>query len=342
MAMLKGKRELLSQGLHWSGARLLFEKLPEKDVLLVLNYHRIGDAEEDDFDSNVFSVNADQFNEQVAYLKEHLTLVTLDEALAFIDGKAKDRTPRSRVLITFDDGYMDNYEVAFPILRSHGAQGVFFLTTDLVGSCRVPWWDAIAFIIKSARRKQFTLRFPYQLSVDIDQDGLSDSLRSVVKAYYGPENTDPDRFILELKEAAQGDDPPTTMRRFLNWDEAREMIAGGMAIGSHTIHHPILSRLGREDQRRELAQSRATLKDKLGMNAEALAYPFGVEDSFSAQTMEIAQETGYRAAFSFYGGTNRRGMTRPFNVKRVSIGYQSWLRFRVQAAVCRSTGSYWP
>jgi peptidoglycan/xylan/chitin deacetylase (PgdA/CDA1 family) len=340
--MLKGKRELLSQGLHWSGARLLFEKLPEKDVLLVLNYHRIGDRDQDEFDSNVFSVNADQFNEQIAYLKEHLTLVTLEEALAFIDGKAKDRTPRSRVLITFDDGYMDNFETAFPILRSHGAQGVFFLTTDMVGSCRVPWWDEIAYVIKTARQRQFTLHYPSDLAVDIDQDGVSISLRNVVKSYYGPENTDPARFIRELKEAAQGDEPPTSLRRFLNWEEAKEMLEGGMAIGSHTIDHPILSRLGREEQRRELAQSRAVLKDRLGMNAEALAYPFGVEDSFSDQTMEVAAETGYRAAFSFYGGTNKRGLTRPFNVKRVSIGYQSWLRFKVQAAVCRSTGSYWP
>lgn len=258
--MLKGKRELLSQGLHWSGARLLFEKLPAKDVLLVLNYHRIGNAHEDEFDSNVFSVNADQFNEQIAYLKEHLTLVTLDEALAFIDGKAKDRTPRSRVLITFDDGYMDNFEAAFPILRSHGAQGVFFLTTDLVGSCRVPWWDEIAFVIKSARRKQFTLRYPALLAVDIDQDGVSKSLRNVVKNYYGPENADPERFMRELKEAANGDEPPTSVRRFLNWEEAKEMIDGGMAIGSHTIHHPILARLGREEQRKELAQSRAVFE----------------------------------------------------------------------------------
>ena len=86
---------------------------------------------------------------------------------------------------------------------------------------------------KSARRKQFTLRYPSHLAVDIDQDGTSNSLRNVVKRYYGPENTDPARFILELKEAAQGDEPPTSVRRFLDWDEAREMIAGGMAIAGY-------------------------------------------------------------------------------------------------------------
>jgi len=137
--MAIGKRELLANGLYWSGTALLLGHFPRRNSLLILTYHRIGDSKDDLFDPGVFSVTADQFNEHIAYLKRQSLLVTLEEALAFVDGPTRDRKPRCRVLMTFDDGYRDNYELAFPILRSHGAQGVFFLITDMVGTGQVPW-----------------------------------------------------------------------------------------------------------------------------------------------------------------------------------------------------------
>lgn len=340
--MFGGKRELLARGLFWSGVTSLLGQLPPRDSLLVLNYHRIGNPDDDPFDPGVFSATGDQLNEQISYLKRHVSIVTLREAQAFCDGTLRDKTPRCRVLLTFDDGYLDNYEVAFPVLRSHGVQGVFFLATSMVGSCSVPWWDHIAFVMKTARQRRFSLHYPADLAVDFVENGMTKSLRDVLSLYKRPENADPERFIRELKEETHGDDLPGTLRRFINWDEAREMIAGGMAIGSHTHSHTVLSQLGPEQQRGELAQSRTQLREGLGCGVDALAYPVGGTSSFSEQTQQLAKEAGYRTAFSFHGGTNLPGMTRPYDVKRVGVGDQSWPRFRVQAAICRRTGNYWP
>jgi peptidoglycan/xylan/chitin deacetylase (PgdA/CDA1 family) len=337
-----GKRELLAQALFWSGATFLFGQLPERDLLLVLNYHRIGNRDDDPFDPDVFSATEDQFNEQISYLKRRVSLVTLQEAVAFAGGTINEKNRRCRVLITFDDGYLDNYEAAFPILRSHGVQGVFFLATSMVGSCSVPWWDRIAFVIKTARQRRFSLHYPADLAIDLVGNGMTKSLRDVLDLYKRPGNADPERFIRELEEEAQGDDLPGTRRRFLNWDEAREMIAGGMAIGSHTHTHTVLSQLEPDQQRQELAQSRRLLKKQLGIEADVLAYPVGATSSFSDQTQQLAQEVGYRAAFSFHGGTNLPGMTRRYDIKRLGVDNQSGARFRVQAAICRVTGNYWP
>jgi peptidoglycan/xylan/chitin deacetylase (PgdA/CDA1 family) len=337
-----GKRELLAQALFWSGAATLFSQLPERDLLLVLNYHRIGNRDNDLFDPGVFSATSAEFNEQISCLKRNFSLVTLEEALAFVDGTIKEKTRHCRVLITFDDGYLDNYEVAFPILRSHGVQGVFFVVTGLVGSCYVPWWDHIAYVLKTARQHQFCLRYPADLAVDVDENGMTKSLRDVLSLYKRPENTEPARFIQELREEAKGNELPGTIRRFLNWNEAREMTSGGMAIGSHTHSHHVLSQLEPDQQRRELAHSRTLLREQLGVEVDTLAYPVGHVTSFSEQTQRLARDTGYRAAFSFYGGTNQQGKMRPYDLKRVSVAGQSWSRFRVQAAICRCTGNYWP
>jgi len=80
--------------------------LPAKDSLLVLTYHRIGDHENDPFDPGIFSATGDQFDEQISDLKRNHSLVTLEEALEFVDGTIKEKACRCRVLITFDDGYM--------------------------------------------------------------------------------------------------------------------------------------------------------------------------------------------------------------------------------------------
>jgi peptidoglycan/xylan/chitin deacetylase (PgdA/CDA1 family) len=339
-----GKRELLSQALLRSGAAFLMGQLPQRNLLLVLNYHRIGNHDDDPFDSEVFSTTGDQLNDQISYLKRHSSVVTLEEAVAFVDGtiNEKSRHHRCRVLLTFDDGYRDNYEIAFPILRSHGTQGVFFLATGLVGSCEVPWWDQIAYLMKTARRHRFCLRYPAELQVDFDKNGMAKSLRDVLDLYKRPENTDPTRFMCDLTEEVKGNDLPGAMRRFLNWNEAREMTSGGMAIGSHTESHHVLSQLRPDQQRQELAQSRALLREELGTEVDALAYPVGAASSFSDQTMQLAQEVGYRAAFSFYGGTNLPRRTQRYDIRRVAVCGQSWPRFRVQTTVCRLTGNFWP
>jgi peptidoglycan/xylan/chitin deacetylase (PgdA/CDA1 family) len=340
--MYRGKRELLARVLFWSGATSLLGQLAERDSLLVLNYHRIGNPDEDLFDPGVFSATGEELNEQISYLKRHLSLVTLEEALAFVDGKINEKARCCRALITLDDGYLDSYEVAFPILRSHGVQGVFFLATSMVGTCYVPWWDHIAYLMKTARQRRFTLNYPSDLVVDVDGNGMVNSLRDVLNLYKEPENTDPARFIGELGEKAKGKDLPGTLRRFLGWDEAREMIGGGMAIGSHTHSHEVLSQLGPDQQRQELIQSRALLRERLGIAADVLAYPVGNTTSYTGETEHLAREVGYRAAFSFHNGTNLLGRTRRYDIKRVSVGDQSWHRFRVRAAICRVTGKYWP
>jgi peptidoglycan/xylan/chitin deacetylase (PgdA/CDA1 family) len=337
-----GKRELLARGLHWSGASFLLSQLPQRDMLLVLNYHRIGNPEEDLFDPGVFSATADQFDDQVSYLKRRVSLVSLEEALAFVNGTLKDKARRCRALLTFDDGYLDNHDIAYPILRSHGVQGVFFLATSMVGSCHVPWWDHIAYIVKTARKRRFSLHYPADLVVDVDENGLTESLRAVLRLYKEPATSDPARFIRDLAEAAAGEDLPGTVRRFLNWDEAHEMIRGGMAIGSHGHSHNVLSQLEPEKQRQDLAQSRSILKERLGIEAGVIAYPVGARTSFTRETQNAARDAGYRAAFSFYGGTNMPGRTAPYDVNRISVDDRSLNRFRVQTNICRFTGSYWP
>lgn len=142
------------------------------------------------------------------------------------NGSASQTT---RILITFDDGYLDNYAVAFPILRSHGVQGVFFLPTAFIGTARMPWWDVVAYIIKTSRKRKIQMEYTDPASFDLQAEKISDILQWAKR----PAVKDSERFIAELERACQTSRPQGESKHcFLNWNEAREMQQHGMAFGS--------------------------------------------------------------------------------------------------------------
>ena len=179
-------------------------------------------------------------------------MATLEKAVAMLNGNAPRGTS---ILITFDDGYLDNYTLAFPILRKHGVQGVFFLPTAFIGAGKVPWWDAIAYMIKKCRKKSIHLEYPEPGTFDLENNGAAQVSMQILHVFIQPAVEDSERFITELEEACETLRPETSSERlFLNWEEAREMQGHGMAFGSHTHAHDILSKLSRERQRDELVR----------------------------------------------------------------------------------------
>ncbi len=313
---MPGKRELVEEALSRSGVEWLLEPLPQRQSLLVLTFHRIGNAQETDYDSGVFSATAEQFDAVIAFLKLRFRFATLEEAVRLASGAAP---LGDRVLLTFDDGYRDNYTLAYPILRSHGVPAAFFLPTAFVGTGLLPWWDAIAFVVKKSRKRQFQLSYPETANFDLEAEGAEREVVRVLKLFKQPTMDDPERFISTLEQVCEVRRPGQAERLFLNWEEAREMQGHGMEFGSHTHTHPILSKLPFQEQKDELLLSRQILERELGRPVDAFAYPVGLRNTFSQSTVEALKQSGYQAAFSFYGGLNLPHQTDAFDLKRHGI-----------------------
>ncbi|HEY2434196.1 MAG TPA: polysaccharide deacetylase family protein [Vicinamibacterales bacterium] len=312
----------------------LAESCPTPRRLLVLNYHRLAQnaADECEHDGDVVSAFADDFSRQVRHLNKRFDVVTLDEAIAIAEGTLSHRG--TAVLLTFDDGYRDCYTIAFPILRAEGAPATFFLVSSMVGSTRLPWWDQIATAIKQSTAANLTLRYPVAVDFSLAGNRLA-AIRSTIRLYKSPQTQDSSRFLLELFERCNVSPPSeSTDRLFLDWDEAAEMLAGGMDFGSHTHSHPLLSKLSFAEQVRELSLSRALLSDHLKTAIDVLAYPVGSVDAFNRDTHRALAQSGYRAAFSYYGGLNVPGQSPRYDLKRVSVDLDlHWPRFRLQTAL---------
>jgi peptidoglycan/xylan/chitin deacetylase (PgdA/CDA1 family) len=251
----------------------------------------------------------------VSFLKRRFPIVTLEEVLEFCDRPSRLKT--FCMLITFDDGYRDNYQLAFPILRSHGVQGTFFLPSAFIGTRQIPWWDQINFLLRSSARRTIQLRYPVECSLPLHEATFQATARRVLTLYKSPQTADASRFLTELETACEVERPRTADEPlFMDWNEAREMVRGGMAIGSHTHTHSVLAKLPYSQQYEELAASRDLLRQNLNVDADCLAFPVGGRTSFSTETFEALSNAGYRAAFSFYGGLNTPRNIRRFDLMR--------------------------
>ena len=331
------KREPLSLAAATLGITRTLEFLARRPCLLALNYHRVGDPGADGYDPALVEATAAEFDAQVGLLKKRFHMVGLAEAQDLAADPSRLR--HTHVLITFDDGYRDNHDVALPILRSHGVRAAFFLATGFVGTNRIPWWDQVGLMLRKTRAASIRLTYPRSVSWDLAAVPRERVIREVLRLYKHRDTEDADRFLNELEAACEVKRPHEAAERlFMTWDEARALRDAGMGIGSHTHRHELLAKLSPEEQMEECRRSREIIREQLGITVDALAYPVGSRESFSEVTLRCLREAGYRTAFSYYGGVNVPPAVATLDVARIPVDRSSLPLYRLRVGLAAVTG----
>ena len=319
--MLFSKRKLVVGTMAWSGLLSIMERFARRPGLVVFNYHRVGSLAQCPFDEGVFSADREQFRKQVEYLSKHFEVLRLEDLLAIAEAGFAFRRPTA--LLTFDDGYRDNYTTAFPVLKDSGIAATFFIITSQPTHSTLPWWDRIAYVIKNTRVCELVLDYPVPAVFDWKRVTRPTAIQQVLRSYKDAPEISQDQFFAHLEERAEVavDAGGLAQDLFMSWPEIRELVAGGMSIGSHTHTHPILARLTAEEQQRELCTSWEVLQSELGQPVAALSYPVGGPGTFDGTTKRLARAAGYRLGFSYYGGAVRPGHADLFDIQRISVDH---------------------
>ncbi len=319
---LLNKRRMLQQALTTTGSVALLERFPVWSGLLILNYHRVGTPGDSLFDHELWSADQNEFDHQVATLKSSCDLIGLDDLPAAIGDL--DRASRSNLrfaMITFDDGYLDNYELAFPVLRSHSAPGVFFITTGFVGDRRLAWWDEISWMIRSSKRSEISLPGFFEDAQPTTEDLVAITIQRILRTCYQLDSDRTESFLNQIAEATGTGRAATDLAAnvWMTWDHVREMHAAGMSMGAHTVTHPILSRLSPDEQNFEICESRLRIEEQIGEPVTAFSYPVGRRDAFEDTTREALTRNGFDWAFSYYGGMSRPGQIDRLDLPRFAV-----------------------
>ncbi|MHC4415221.1 MAG: polysaccharide deacetylase family protein [Planctomycetota bacterium] len=296
-------RRLAQRVVHCRAGDRLLRVLEEAEsrrpnLLRVLTYHRVTEPS--------------AFEQQVEHLVSHYNVAPLS---AVLDAVTRRRPlPARSVMITFDDGYREVGELAWPILRRLGAPAVLFVPTAYPDRPRQTfWWDRLEQALDDTPRRD-------ELETPIGRLPLArapDRARacSRLKRYLTTLHHDDARRRAEMICRVL-DAPPGPVPDVLGWGDLRRLAREGLAIGAHSRTHPLLNRLPAAAARAEVLGGQEDLRRELGEALPVFCYPHG---RWGPAVLDALREAGIAAAFTTRRGTNDLRTADPLQLRRINV-----------------------
>ncbi len=313
-------KEILRRLIVKSGTPKLFRKILNGHKVAILRYHAVVDPIEVDYAVPSICIKPSDFEKQIKYLSKRYNVISLDTLYNCLN--EKKRFPDNAVIITFDDGYRDNF-LAYKILKSYGIKGTFFICTDPITTGQPLWLMEVVFRLKKTKQQSLELQIGNK-KVLLLLFSLKDRMNSIRElVHYIKTHSKPVREMLmnELRSATTDVSDCDTMLRnmMLSWDHVREMAEAGMEIGGHTTTHLNLPHADPEDANFEIVECKSTIESIIGSKVHHFSYPNGGGYSyFNDSIVNMVQRAGYKTACTSSNGVVKRG-SNPFILKRVRV-----------------------
>ena len=268
---ISNKREFLARAFGRLGLLDLLERTiaRRRPGLVVLTYHRIAEPGTDLFYDPVISATPESFHTQIKWLHDRMRLITLNELIDQVECGSPWSEPVT--LLTFDDGYRDNFDLAVPILRERQVPATFFIPSAFLESPRLPWWDHVAYAIKQTSVARFVMECSPvagqpPLEIDLQTLPRTVAMMKIIRAFLDDAITDERWFLDQLTKRCMVEVDSEGLGRelFVSRAQLQELAHSGrdLTIGSHSHSHRKLASLDEETQRSELAGSKQILEGR--------------------------------------------------------------------------------
>lgn len=319
---------MIAHCLYYTGVLSLLGKKRFKDKAVVLMYHRVVTETEKGhcFLQDGIIVKADTFEKQMRFLRNRFNVLSLNDFIDCIEGRRA--FDYKSCLVTLDDGWKDNYQNAYPVLKEMGIPAVIFITTDFVGTGEHFWQEKITELLYRLNGAHKSDR---NFAGSIQEKLPDKAIESILRSDRGKLKGEVSVYISTLKEkrtveiediirrlnelAGKSGSGATAEEAFMNWDEVKVMAVNGITFGSHGKSHAILTRLRKSEAEKEAMESKAQIERILGTPVLSFSYPNG---DYSEVVAEIVQNAGYRVVFSTEDGTHSASDER-YRIKRINI-----------------------
>ena len=301
------------------------------NLLTVLNYHRIDDPYAPEFHTLRINVSATQedFAQQMDFVGKNYNVVNCKRLVSFINGETE--LPPNAALITFDDGYLDNYTNAYPVLVERGLPAIIFLTSGFIGTNKPFYWDYISYCFYKTAKNGANLPLIGTQNWD-DVASRERVLLQWIEALKRIPEVQKSEYVSQIAELLEVNVPESAFEKLiLNWDQVRVMSRSGLIeFGVHSVNHPILTRVPINEASREICESKRKIEEETGHTVNAIAYPNGGVADFSQPVIQASKEAGLDVAFSHIPGPTRYSTVKkePFSIRRIFLAhYDTFPRF---------------
>lgn len=299
-------KSVVATALCRTGATSALDAVRRRSTPLVLGYHRVVANFEREARRAMpaMLVSTAMLERHLDWIGRSHEFASLDDIGRSIDGATQPRRPLAAV--TFDDGYRDVYEEAFPLLKRKGIPAAVFVVSDLVGTDALQLHDELYLLLGQA-----LTRWPASATEIVRRLSSSGSIAPRKVGRIARMTGDAAGLTLMLLRAMPRDDVRSLVETLrvdvgplentdrgllpLDWPMLREMRASGVTIGSHTRTHTLLRKEGRDRQIKETSESKRTLESHLGAPVAHFAYPDG---SFNPSAVRAVAAAGYEFAYT--------------------------------------------
>ena len=289
----------------------------------ILTYHRV--VRHEDLPRQYIQpgmyVTTETFEKHAKLLQDQFDVISFPALLRMWDEQTWDARRRYCV-ITFDDGWLDNYTQAFPILKCHGIPASIFLPTAFVGTNDWFWPEKAAWVYrqyaaKSESKKQQSLAALEREDLrtgKISRGLLEGGIDALIEGCKAFELEQIERLVSRWLDMLDVRLP--VERQVINWDEARVMSAAGITFGSHSVNHAILTKLKPQEVWQEIKDSWKALTQHQVNSVPVFCYPNG---DWSTDIGQAVKAAGYRAAITTEFGYEGPAPAHQFGLKRINV-----------------------
>ena len=298
----------ISGGFHWV-------RWFAKPAVTIVAYHRIIPDDTSGVTPYI-SVRRTRFLSQLQFFKQHYSVIPLEDAIARL---REGRIDRNYLVVTFDDGYMDNRTLGSDLFIAEGISPAIFVTTDCVDQRAMLWPDWVRELVYSSSiARPIRLEIP-RLLISANIQSKIAAIKKIIYFLKPKETAFRDQYLYDLEQLlGPKKRQPDLM---LDWEATRHLAQHGATIGSHTKTHTILTSLTDQGIRTELLESKKKIEAELGIQVNYFAYPNGSMNDFNSTTEEQLKNVGYQAALTTVRGVNRTPVNL-FRLRRTGI-YQT-------------------
>ena len=308
-AIIRGGMETL----YFSGAHRALRPFLG-GVGAILTFHHVRPARPDRFQPNrLLEVTPRFLTRVVKYLRRsRLDVVSLDEMHRRL---SKGDFSRRFVCLTFDDGYRDTLQNAYPILKAAGMPFAVFVATSFPDRLGELWWLALEAVI--ARNDRVGLMIEgrnqtFDCATTAEKRALYDELYWWVRKRQTEDELR--AFVRNLAACYSVDIKAFCGELCMGWEELATLAADPLVtIGAHTVNHAMLAKLPKEAVRSEMDLSRSVIEAALSVRPQHLSYPVGDKTSAGPREFAIAGELGFKTAV-----TTRPGVLFPQHRKHLT------------------------
>tara|TARA_B100000575_G_C23123300_1_gene650373 strand:+ start:1047 stop:1973 length:927 start_codon:yes stop_codon:yes gene_type:complete len=295
-----------------------------KEKLVILLYHGVSEYENRGIcNLQGKHISYELFSSQMKFIKKNCNPVSINDWIEIKNDHSS--IPPNPVIISFDDGFENNYTTACPILDKFNIPAVFYISSGMIGTNKMFWVDVLENLIEECKKPSIVVKLDKPKKFYLNNNLLKFQALKEIKSWCKlAKNDEKERLINELRSVTnvnpnQDSNPNYSL---LNWKQVSAINDNSLfTIGGHSLNHNILSSLDEEDMKFEIEESLRLIYKNLGKKTIHYSYPEGQQAHFNNEVISLLKENGIVCCPTAIEGYNTYDEDL-FNLRRVMVGFE--------------------